>query len=197
MYDRLLKSRNKQKLLAFSYKGQEINSPEDAIKDPLVLEFLGIPESHQFVESKLEEALIANLKDFLLELGRGFAFMARQKRLTLDGNHFYADLVMYHVILKCYIIIDVKTHPLTHGDLGQMLLYTNYFDREIKMENDNPTIGLILCTEKSDAMVKYTLGDKVKQIFASKYQFHLPTEEELEIELKREIKQIKHKLDEK
>ena len=125
-----------------------------------------------------------------MELGKGFAFVARQKRLTLDGDHFYADLVFYHVILKCYVIIDIKTKKLSHADLGQIQLYVNYFDEEIATPNDNPTIGLILCTKKSDAMVKYTLGDKAKQIFASKYQFHLPTEKELEAELKREIKAI-------
>lgn len=160
------------------------------IKEPIVLEFVGLPESHRLVESKLEEALTNNLQDFLLELGKRFAFVARQKRLTLDGDHFYADLVFYHVILKCYVIIDIKTKKLTHADLGQMQLYVNYFDEEVAASNDNPTIGLILCTKKSDAMVKYTLGDKVKQIFASMYQFHLPTEKELEVELKREIEAI-------
>lgn len=196
LFDRLLKSKDKEGLLKLAYKGQEINAPEDAIKEPFVLEFLGLPESHRLIESKLEEALIANLQQFLLELGKGFAFVGRQKRLTLDGNHFYADLVFYHVILKCYVIIDIKVKPLTHGDLGQMLLYVNYFDEEIKTESDNPTIGLILCTQKSDAVVKYTLGEKAKHIFASKYQFHLPTEAELETELKREIKEIKAQLKE-
>lgn len=193
LFDRLLKSKDKQGLLELSRKGQEIQKFEDTIKEPLVLEFLSLPETHQLVESKLEEALINNLQHFLLELGKGFAFIGRQKRLTLDGNHFYADLVFYHVILKCYVIIDLKTQKLTHGDLGQMLLYVNYFDQEVISEGDDPTIGLVLCTEKSDAMVKYTLGDKAKQIFASKYQFHLPSEEELEIELIREIKEIKRR----
>ena len=151
-------------------RGQELNNPEDAIKDPIILEFLGLPESHRLVESKLEEALIDNLQQFLLELGKGFAFISRQKRLTLDGKNFYADLVFYHVILKCYIIVDIKVKELTHGDLGQMQLYVNYFDQEVISKDDNPTIGLILCTKKSDAVVRYTLGDKAKQIFASKYQ---------------------------
>ena len=173
-------------------QGQEISHPEDVIKEPLVLEFLGLPESHQLVESKLEESLITNLQQFLLELGKGFAFVGRQKRLTLDGEHYYADLVFYHVVLKCYVVIDLKTKKLTHADLGQILLYVNYFDQEVKTDNDNPTIGLILCTKKNDAMVKYMLGDKAKQIFAKRYQFHLPTEEELEAELKREIKEIKY-----
>ncbi len=191
LYERLAKSKDKQGLMNLSIKGQEIEKPEDAIKDPIILEFLNIPEAYQMVESKLEEALITNLQHFLLELGKGFAFVARQKRITLDGNNFYADLVFYHTILKCYIITDIKTHKLNHGDLGQIQFYVNYFDEHIATEGDNPTIGLVLCTDKSDAMVKYTLGTQNTQIFASKYQFHLPTEAELAAELKKEIKDIK------
>ncbi len=194
LYDRLAKSKDKEGLLRLANEGHEINSSEDAIKEPVVLEFLGIPESTKLVESDLEQALINNLQHFLLELGSGFAFVARQKRLTIDEDHFYADLVFYHTKLKCYLIIDLKTQKLSHADLGQMQLYVNYFDLEIKSSDDNPTIGLILCTQKSDRMVKYLLGDKAKQIFASKYQLHLPTEEELEAELKREIKEIQHHL---
>lgn len=188
LFERIAKSMDKEGLLKLIRKGQEIINPTDAIKDPFVLEFLDLPESYQLTESKLEIALINNLQNFLLELGKGFAFVARQKRLTFDSNHFYADLVFYHIILKCYIILDIKTHALTHADLGQMLLYVNYFDKEIKMDNDNPTIGLVLCTQKSDSMVKYMLGDNTNKIFASTYQFHLPSEEELEAELKRELK---------
>jgi predicted nuclease of restriction endonuclease-like (RecB) superfamily len=192
LFDRLAKSRDKKGLMRLAKKGQEIQSPEDAIKDPVVLEFLNLPESHRLVESKLEEALINNLQHFLLEMGKGFAFVGRQQRLTLDNDHFYADLVMYHTILKCFVIIDLKTKPLSHADLGQMQLYVNYYDQECRSEGDNPTIGLILCTQKNDAMVRYTLGEKGKQIFASKYQFHLPTEAELEAEIKRELKEIKY-----
>ncbi len=194
LFDRLAKSRDKQGLLRLSCEGQELKTPMDAIKDPVVLEFLDLPESYRMVESKLEEALINNLQHFLLELGRGFAFVARQKRLTLDGKHFYADLVFYSIPLKAYLIIDLKTHELTHGDLGQILMYVNYFDQEIKIESDNPTIGLVLCTKKSNAMVKYCLGEKAKQIFASTYQFNLPTVEELEEELKKELSEysLKH-----
>jgi len=190
LYDRLLKAKDKDSILQMAYQGHEINTPEDAIKEPLVLEFLGAPEPHKLSETDLETAIINNLQDFLLELGKGFAFVKRQKRITFDNNHYYCDLVFYHMILKCYVIVDLKTKPLTHGDLGQMLLYVNYFDQELKMENDNPTIGLVLCTAKHDGMVKYLLGDKAKQIFASTYQFHLPTEQELELELKREIRSI-------
>ena len=196
LFDRLAKSKDKEGVIKLAYEGHEVNHPQDAIKDPIVLEFLGLPESHRLIESQLEEALINNLQKFLLELGKGFAFIGRQKRLTLDDDYYYADLVFYHVILKCYVVIDIKTKKLTHGDLGQILLYVNYFDQEIKTESDNPTIGLVLCTEKSNAMVKYTLGEKTKQIFASTYQFHLPTEAELEAELKREIKEIKYQLQE-
>lgn len=190
LFDRLAKSKDKSGLMELVYKGQEITKPEDAIKDPVILEFLELPEAHQLVESKLEEALISNLQSFLLELGKGFAFVARQKRLTLDGEHFYTDLVFYHTILKAFVIIDLKTRQLTHADLGQMQLYVNYFDQEIRAEDDNPTIGLILCTKQNKMMVKYFFGGKNKNIFASKYQFHLPTEYELEEELKREIKKL-------
>lgn len=195
LFDRLAKSKDKKGLLRLACRGQELNNPVDAIKDPVVLEFLDIPETHKMVESKLEEALINNLQHFLLELGKGFAFVARQKRLTLDGKHFYTDLVFYSIPLKAYLIIDLKTHELTHADLGQILMYVNYFDQEIKLKNDNPTIGLILCTKKSNAMVKYCLGEKAKQIFASTYQFNLPTVEELEAELKKELAEIKEDLE--
>lgn len=190
LYDRLAKSKDKKGLLKLVNEGQTLDKPSDAIRDPMILEFLDIPESNKLVESKLEEALISNLQEFLLELGKGFAFIARQKRLTFGGQHYYADLVFYHTILKCYCIIDLKTKSLSHGDLGQIQLYTNYFDKEIKAEDDNPTIGLVLCTDKNDKMVEYFLGDQNKQIFASKYQFHLPSVQELEKELKAEIKKL-------
>ncbi len=183
LFDRLAKSKNKQGLLELASAGQEITNPVDAIRDPMVLEFLNIPEAHALVESKLEEALTSNLQQFLLELGKGFAFIARQKRLTLDGDNYYADLVLYHVILKCYVIIDIKTKKLSHGDLGQMQLYVNYFDQEVKMKDDNPTVGLVLCTAKNDSMVQYTLGEKNKQIFASKYSMHFPSISVLENEM--------------
>jgi predicted nuclease of restriction endonuclease-like (RecB) superfamily len=194
LFERLAKSKDKKGLMKLAYKGQAIIKPEDAIKEPLILEFLNIPESHKLVESKLEEALINNMQKFLLEMGRGFAFVARQKRLTLDGKHFYCDLVFYHYVLKRFILMDLKTHELNHADLGQMQLYVNYFDMEEKAKDDNPTIGLILCTEQSKKMVKYFFGDKNSNIFANKYQFCLPTEKELEQKLKKEIKEIKHKL---
>ncbi len=157
-----------------------------------MLEFLALPESPRLVESDLEQALIDNLQTFLLELGKGFAFVSRQERITIDGDHFYIDLVFYHVVLKCYVLIDLKVGTLTHGDLGQIQFYVNYFDRERRTAGDNPTLGLVLCPDKNDAVVKYTLGEQLKRnIFASRYQLHLPTEEELQRELQREMKELK------
>ncbi|MBX9705429.1 MAG: DUF1016 domain-containing protein, partial [Gammaproteobacteria bacterium] len=135
-----------------------------------------------------------NLQQFLLELGKGFAFIARQKRLTLEGDHFYTDLVFYHTILKCYFIIDLKTRPLKHSDVSQMQLYVNYFDKEVKADADNPTLGLILCTGKNETVVKYLLGDNNSQIFASKYQFHVPSEKDLEKEITRELESLSRDL---
>lgn len=154
----------------------------------MILEFLDLPESNRLIESKLEEALITNLQEFLLELGTGFAFIGRQKRVTLDNDHFYADLIFYHTKLKCYIIVDLKTEKLSHADLGQIQLYVNYYDKEIKEEDDNPTLGLILCTDKNDEMVRYLLGDNNQNIFTSRYKLYLPDTKQLEDELKREIK---------
>ena len=194
LFDRLAKSKDKEGILKLAQEGHSPTNPEEALKEPVVLEFLNIPEAHQLTETKLEAALISNLQSFLLELGKGFAFVSRQKRICLDGRNYYTDLVFYHTILKCYVIIDIKVDELSHGDLGQMQFYVNYYDKEVITEGDNPTVGLILCTEKSDAMVTYTLGEKNKKIFAKKYQFHLPTEQELEEELKREIQLIKAQL---
>ena len=192
LYERLAKSRDKTGLLKLATKGQEIQQPVDVFKDPMVIEFLGLPESPRLVESRIEEALINNLQDFLLELGKGFAFVARQKRITLDGDHFYIDLVFYHTILKCHVLIDLKVGKLTHQDLGQLQLYVNYYDRELRSQGDNPTLGLILCTDKNDAVVRYTLGpDQQRKIFASRYKLHLPTEKELEAEIRRELEVLR------
>ena len=179
LFERLLKSRDKDGVLQLANEGQATEHPIDFIKDPYALEFLGLPESHQLLESDLETALTTHMQEFLLELGAGFAFVARQKRLTLDGDHFYADLVFYHVRLKCYVIIDLKTEKLTHGDIGQMQMYVHYFDREVCIQEDNPTIGLILCTDKNDAVVEYVLDKGNERIFASRYKLELPPKEEL------------------
>jgi len=191
LYERLALSRDKKGLMRLAVKGHEVQKPTDLFKDPVVMEFLGLPESPRLMETALEQALIDNLQTFLLEMGKGFAFVARQERLTLDGDHFYIDLVFYHAILKCYVIIDLKTGKLTHQDLGQLQLYVNYYDRERRTKGDNPTLGLILCADKNDAVVKYTLGrDQQKTIFASRYKLHLPSEAELRAELRREVKAL-------
>jgi predicted nuclease of restriction endonuclease-like (RecB) superfamily len=190
LFDRLAKSRDKKGLLALASEGLEPTQPAELIKDPYVLEFLGLPEVPRLQESQLEKALISQLQSFLLELGSGFAFVGRQLRLTLDGDHFYPDLVFYHVKLKCYVVIDLKVGKLDHADLGQMQLYVNWYDREVVSEGDSPTIGLVLCTEKNDAVVRYVLADKSRQIFASRYQLYLPTEAELQDELRRELTQV-------
>ncbi len=191
LYERLALSRDKKGLMRLATKGHEVQQPTDAFKDPVVMEFLGLPESPRLVETELEQALIDNLRAFLLELGKGFAFVARQERLTLDGDHFYIDLVFYHVVLKCFVIVELKTGKLTHQDLGQLQLYVNYYDRERRTEGDNPTLGLILCADKNDTVVKYTLGpDQQKTIFASRYKLHLPTEAELRAELQREVRAL-------
>jgi predicted nuclease of restriction endonuclease-like (RecB) superfamily len=193
LFERLLKSRDKAGLLQITKDGERPNKPMDVIKDPYVLEFLDLPESPRLVENDLEQALIDHLQAFLLELGSGFAFVGRQKRLTLDGDHFYPDLVFYHVKLKCYLIVDLKVGKLDHGDLGQMQMYVNYYDRDMCTSEDNPTIGLILCTDKNDAVVKYVLDEKNEYIFASRYKLELPSEQELRRELEQERRLLESK----
>lgn len=190
-YDRMLMSKNPQTVKTEATEKQIIQQPQDIIKDPYVLGFLGLKDNSDFRESELEQAIIEKLQEFLLELGKGFAFVGRQYRLTTEtGKHFYADLVFYNYILKCFLIIDLKAEPLTHQDIGQMDMYVRYFEDKIKQENDNPTIGLILCTEKDKTIVKYSLLNDSKQIFASKYMTYLPTEQELRKEIERERQQI-------
>lgn len=184
LYERLALSKDKKAVRHLAKKGQEIQKYEDLLKDPYVLEFTRLPAAAKLYESDLEEALINNLSQFLLELGRGFTFVARQKRLTLEGDHFFVDLVFYNTVLRCYLLIDLKVGKLTHQDLGQMQMYVHFYDREVKGARDNPTAGLILCSDKKDAVVRYTLPVGKRQIFASKYKLYLPTEEELREELK-------------
>jgi len=186
LYERIALSQDKAEVLELSKKGQKIQQPRDIIKDPYVLEFLDLKENKKFLEKDLEQALIDKLQQFLLELGKGFSFVSRQKRITFDGDHFYIDLVFYNYILKCFVLIDLKIGKLTHKDIGQIDFYVRYFEKEEKQKNDNPTIGLILCSEKNETMVKYTLLEDNKRIFASKYKLYLPTEEELEREISRE-----------
>jgi predicted nuclease of restriction endonuclease-like (RecB) superfamily len=162
------------------------NEPDYILKDPYILEFLDLKENRKYHEDELEQALIDKLQEFLLELGRGFTFESRQKRITFDGEHFYIDLVFYNYILKCFVLIDLKTGKLKHQDIGQMQMYVNFYTRELMNEGDNPPIGIILCSGKSENVVKYTLSEKNTQIFTSKYKLYLPTEEELKHELERE-----------
>lgn len=179
LYERLCLSRNKDRVRALSRKGHVIEAADDAIKDPYVLEFLGLEERHSYSESDLERAIIDNLERFLLEFGKGFLFEARQKRFTFDDEHFYVDLVFYNRILRCYVLVDLKIGRLSHQDLGQMQMYVNYFDRHMKTDDENPTIGILLCRTKKDALVKLTLPMRNKTIFASRYQLYLPSKEEL------------------
>ncbi|WP_338941736.1 PDDEXK nuclease domain-containing protein [Fusobacterium nucleatum] len=191
-YERLLSSKDKEKVSKEIYKLEpQIKKAEDIIKDSYVLEFLGLPEKTNFLEKNLEQALIDHLQKFLLELGRGFSFVARQKRITFDGRHFYIDLVFYNYLLKCFVLIDLKVGDLTHQDLGQMQMYVHYFEEEMMNEGDNPPIGIVLCADKSDSIVKYTLSKNETQVFASKYKAYLPSEEELLSEIKREYNMLK------
>lgn len=183
-YQRLLASKDKTSVEAEIQTREPKPEYEKAIKDPYVMEFLQIkPDTHVY-ETDIEQALIDHLQQFLLELGRGFSFVSRQKRFTLDGQDFFIDLVFYNYILKCFVLIDLKTDKLTHQDLGQMQMYVNYYTREMMNEGDNQPIGIVLCAEKNDAVVKYTLPEGNNQIFASKYLTYLPTEEELKRELR-------------
>jgi predicted nuclease of restriction endonuclease-like (RecB) superfamily len=179
LYTRLALSRDKEGILKLSEQGQIIEKPKDIIKDPYILEFLGLPELHQYSESELEEEIINKLEHFLLELGHGFTFVARQQRITFDDKHFRIDLVFYNRILKSFVLIDLKIGELKHQDLGQMQMYVNYYDREMRLEDENKTIGIVLCQNKSDLVVEYTLPENNEQIFASKYKTVLPSKEDL------------------
>lgn len=183
-YERLLSSQDK-KLVSDEIQTLEPKPEyEKIIRDPYVLEFLDLEQNPHFYEKELEQAVIDHLQKFLLELGRGFSFVARQKHITFDDRHFYIDLVFYNYILKCFVLIDLKIGDLSHQDLGQMQMYVNYYTREMMNEGDNPPIGVVLCADKSDAVVKYTLPEDNNQIYASKYKLYMPTEEEFKKELK-------------
>ena len=185
-YERLLSSKNKEQVAGEIQTLEPAKKPEDVIRDPYVLEFLGLTSNDYFYESDLEQALITHLQKFLLELGRGFSFVARQKRITSDGRHFRIDFVFYNYILKCFVLIDLKVWDLTHQDLGQMQMYVHYYERELMNDGDNPPLGIVLCADKSESVVKYTLPENETQIFASKYKLYLPSEEELLRELNQE-----------
>jgi predicted nuclease of restriction endonuclease-like (RecB) superfamily len=194
LFVRLLKSRDKNGVLKLAMQKQTIQNPKDTIKDPYILDFLGLPDLKQLHESELESAIIENLQSFMLELGKGFAFVARQKRLQYEDDFFYVDLVFYNCILKCYLLIDLKIGELTHQDIGQMDSYVRLFDDKYLSVGDNPTIGLILCTKKNETIAKYSVLKDNAQLFASRYMLYLPTEEELKRELERERRAIEERL---
>ena len=172
-------SADKNKILELSEKGQVLKTSKDLVKDPLVLEFLDIKENTDYLESDLEKNIIEHLKEFLLELRKGFSYVGNQVRLTLEEEHFYPDLVFYNRLLKCFVIIDLKIGKVTHQDIGQMQMYVNYYDREIKKDDENQTVGILLSTNKNETIVKYTLPKDNKTIFSSEYKLHMPTEQEL------------------
>jgi predicted nuclease of restriction endonuclease-like (RecB) superfamily len=190
LFERLALSRDREGVLELAQKGHEIQCPSDLVKDPYVLEFVGFPQNRQYLETDIEQALIEKLREFLLELGKGFAFMARQQRITLDGQHYWIDLVFYNRLTRSFVLIDLKVGTLTHQDLGQMQMYVNYYQRDITTPDENPPIGIVLCADKNDAVVRYTLPEDNQQIFASRYKLYLPTEQELADELQRERQAI-------
>jgi predicted nuclease of restriction endonuclease-like (RecB) superfamily len=182
LYERLLLSTDKNHVMQLAKQGQLIETPTDAVKDPYILEFLGLEEKSEYSESDLENRILDNLQKFLLELGKGYTFVARQKRFTFDEEHYRVDLVFYNRLLQCFVLIDLKIGELKHQDLGQMQMYVNYYDRYEKQEFENPTIGILLCREKNDAMVELTLP-KDSNIFASKYELYLPDKKLLQQKL--------------
>jgi predicted nuclease of restriction endonuclease-like (RecB) superfamily len=180
LFERLVLSKDKKVVSELAEKGHEIATHQDLLKDPLVLEFLNIKEETKYSEKELETAIIDNLGDFLLELGKGFTFVARQKRISSASDHFYIDLVFYNRLLRSFVIIDLKIGKLKHQDIGQMQMYVNYYDREVKTESENSTIGIILCKEKDDFVIEYTLPENNKQIFANEYKLYLPNKKEIQ-----------------
>lgn len=192
-YERLLSSNGNYDVVLDTTNREVGKKPTDIIRDPYVLEFLGVGNNSSFYESDLEQGLINHLQKFLLELGRGFSFVSRQQHINFDGRHFYIDLVFYNYILKCFVLIDLKTGDLTHQDIGQMQMYVNYYTKEKMNDGDNPPIGIILCSDKSDTLVKYTLPEGQNQIYASKYMLYIPSEEELRKEILLERENLENK----
>jgi predicted nuclease of restriction endonuclease-like (RecB) superfamily len=193
LYERLLLSSDKERVLAVANGQQQPEKATDIIKDPMYLEFLGLKRESSYYEKDIEQAIITQLQGFLLEMGNGFAFIARQQRIHIDGDDFFADLVFYNRLLRCFVIIELKTHKLTHQDLGQLQMYVNYYDRYQKLPDENRTIGILLSADKNDAMVKITLPEDNKTILASQYKLYLPTEEALKQEIVKEIMEFKGK----
>ncbi|MEA5138567.1 PDDEXK nuclease domain-containing protein [Arcicella rigui] len=179
LYERLLMSNDKESVLAVARGEKQVSEVKEIVKDPMFLEFLGLKRESSYYEKDLEQAIITHLQDFLLEMGNGFSFVARQKRILLEDDEFFVDLVFYNRLLQCFVIIEIKTHKLTHQDVGQLQMYVNYYDRIEKLPHENPTIGILLCTDKNDTVVKFSLPENEKQIVASKYELVLPTEKQL------------------
>jgi predicted nuclease of restriction endonuclease-like (RecB) superfamily len=194
LYERLLLSNDKKSVLEVARKERLPENPYEVIKDPMFLEFLGLKPQATYYENDLETAIISNLQDFLLELGNGFSFVARQKRLILEDDEFFIDLVFYNRLLRCFVIIDIKTQKITHKDIGQLQMYVNYYDRSEKLSEENPTIGILLCADKNDTVVKYSLPENNNTILTSKYQLYLPTESQLLNELRRELQNFNNEV---
>lgn len=190
LFERLLLSNDKKDVLAVAKNEKMPVDAKEIIKDSMVLEFLGLEKRSSYYEKDLESAIISNLQDFILELGNGFSFVSRQKRIYIDGDDFFVDLVFYNRLLQCFVIFEIKTHKLTHQDVGQLQMYVNYYDRVEKESFENSTIGVLLCADKNDTVVKYTLPEDNKTILASKYQLYLPTEQELLEELHKELEEL-------
>lgn len=184
LYERLLLSNDKDSVLSVARNERIPTSPQEIIKDPMVLEFLGLERKPHYYEKELETALIEHLQNFMLELGNGFCFVARQKRLLIEDDEFFADLVFYNRLLKCFVVIDIKTQKITHQDLGQLQMYVNYYDRKEKTDDENPTIGILLCANKNNEMVKMALPEDNKTILTSQYELYLPSEKQLLEELR-------------
>lgn len=187
LYERLLLSTDKKEVYRLALEGQKAETPRDIVKDPYILEFLGLPEAPSYSETEMESRIINHLQQFLLELGTGFAFMGRQKRFTFDEEHFMVDLVFYNRLLRCFVLFDLKIGELKHQDIGQMQMYVHYYDRMVKLADENPTIGIILCKDKNNAVVEMTLPEDNSQIFASKYETVLPSKEALQQLLQEQI----------
>ena len=195
LYERLLLSNDKESVLAVAKKEKLPSDAKEIIKDPMVLEFLGLKRESAYYEKDLEGAIIAHLQEFLLELGNGFSFVARQKRIHIEGDEFFVDLVFYNRLLQSFVIIEIKTHKLTHQDIGQLQMYVNYYDRMERLSHEHPTVGILLCANKNDAVVKFTLPEDQKQIVASQYELYLPTEQQLLDEVNKELNSFVGKSD--
>lgn len=191
LYERLLLSNNKEAVLAVARKERTPQSPKEIIKDPMILEFLGLERHSEYYEKDIETSIINHLQEFLLELGQGFTFVARQKRLLIEDDEFFADLILYNRLLRCFVVLELKTGKLTHQDLGQLQMYVNYYDRYERIDTENPTIGILLCTSKNDTVVRMTLPKDNRTILTSEYKLYLPTTEQLQAEVDNVIRQMK------